>query len=349
VRRKRRFRSRRRADEQFHSTPRVSAAPQLQTALRAGHLTPDVVMTLQRTIGNQAVIQLSGDEEKTGAAAQTEAEKRLKAIIESLNPAKKGDKGDSEQYKKALQASLKALMATDTGKALKQRAIDVATGKEGIPLAVLVDSAALAALFAANAGIPSIPDIPVGEGMSINIDIQGTMREPTGIKFTFKYKFGGGSKDERAGTSPDVTELPPALQEVLKIIDKRLISEWILARAYYEYETAGPDEEAAKKALFDELKADSDGLPDTHLVIEALARLLIEKAGENRIEFDLAYAGVWDSFSDLGGLVKMLKGIVDQVLPALPEPAQEVQTIIFKCGKKVIPIPIKKPEPQPEE
>ncbi|MBZ0298607.1 MAG: hypothetical protein K8J31_02650 [Anaerolineae bacterium] len=350
MRRKRKFRTRRHIDEPTHPITRTPSADiQLQTALRTGHLTPDAIMTLQRTVGNQAVIQRLGDDEPgTGAAAQTDAEKRLQAIIASLNPKKKDDKGDAEQYKKALEASLKALMETDTGKDLKKRVIDLATSKQGIPFTVLVGSGALAALFATNAGIPSIPDIPVGEGMSISIDLDGTMQQPTGIKFTFKYKF-GGSKDKEKSKATDVTELPETLQEVLKVIDKRLIREWMLARAYHEYETAGPDEETAEKKTFDELNADKDGLPDTHLVIEALARQLIEQAGDKRIIFDMQYAEVWDTFQELSGLLDILKGIIALVIPVLPGPAQEVEQITFKCGRKVIPIPVKRPEAKPEE
>ena len=125
VRRKRKFRTRRRrVDDQIQSTPKPQTSTHLQTALRTGLYTPDVVMRLQQTIGNQAVIQRLGDGEKSGAAAQSEAEKRLKEIIASLNPKKKGDKGDSDAYKKALMTALKALMATKTGKDLKKKAID---------------------------------------------------------------------------------------------------------------------------------------------------------------------------------------------------------------------------------
>ncbi len=169
------------------------------------------------------------------------------------------------------------------------------------------------------------------------------MQEPTGIKFSFTYKF-GGSKGKPPTKGKEATELPPGVLELLKVIDERLISEWIVARAEHEYKTAAPDQKALEKMIFDEFKGDPGSLPNTHLVIEGLARLLIEKAGEKRIEFDLQHGGIWDTFHDLGGLVTILAGIVPMLLPALPEPAQEVEQITFKAGKKLIPIPVKKPE-----
>lgn len=350
MRRKRTFRTRRRIDEPIHSTPKAVHSNHLQTALRTGHLTPDSIMTLQRTVGNQAVIQRLGDDQpQTGAAAQTDAEKRLKEIIASLNPKKKDEKGDSEQYKKALQESLKAFLATDAGKQLKKQIIDAATSKQGLPLTLLVGSGVIAAMFAQNAGIPSIPDIPLGEGMSLNIDLDGTMQDPTGIKFTFKYKFGGSSKEDKPSKADKVEELPEALVNEIEKLDKRLLSEWILARAYHEYETATPEQKPAEKRTFDELKANAGGLPDTRLVAQALARALMEQAGETKLEFDMKQPEIWNSFSQLKGLILILKNIVDMVVPGLPEPAQSVEQVTFICGEKFIPLRVEKPEKAAEE
>jgi hypothetical protein len=344
MRMRRKFIARRRVDDQLHSIPRSKSTLQLQTALRTGHFTLDDVMTLQKTAGNQATIQRVGDgEPQTSAEAQTEAEKRLKEIIASLNP-KKDEKGDAEQYKKALQEALKALMETSVGKELKKKAIELATNKQNLPLTILLGSGALGALFATNAGIPSIPDIPVGEGMSIGIDLEGTMREPSGIKFTFKFKFGGGSKEKGPNESSKVKELPPALVDALKDIDETILQQWILARAQHEYEKAPDEQKAAKRELYNELKADVDSLPNTMLVVEALAHALMKNPGEKRIEFDLHYNEMWDSFSDLAGLTGILSGIVAMIVPTLPEVFQTVEQITFKAGKKIIPIPIKKPE-----
>lgn len=351
MRRKRRIVSRRRADEQIHPVPKSkpTSTLQLQTALRTGHFTPDTIAALQNTAGNQATIQRVGDgQPQTGAEAQTEAEKRLKEIIASLNPKKKEDKGDAEQYKKALQEALKALMKTSAGKELKKKAIEAATSKQNLPLTVVLASGALGALFATNAGIPSIPDIPVGEGMEIGIDLEGTMQDPSGIKFTFKFKFGGGAKEKGPNEASKVKELPPALVNALKDVDERILQKWILARAQYEYENAPDEQKAAEREIYNDLKADEDGLPDTVLVIEALARALMQKPDEKRVEFDLHYAEVWDSFTDLSGLTGILSGIVAMIVPALPDVFQTVEMITFKAGKKIIPIPIKKPEAEAE-
>lgn len=339
---------RRRVDDQIHPvTPRKSTI-QLQTALRTGHFTPDDVIALQKTAGNQATIQRVGDgDPQTGTEAQTEAEKRLKEIIASLS-GKKKDAGDTEQYKKALMEALKALMETRVGKDLKKRAIELATNKQNLPLTILLGSGALGALFAANAGIPSIPDIPVGEGMSIGIDLEGTMREPTGIKFTFKFKFGGGSKEKGPNEESKVKDLPQALVDALKDLDETILQQWILARAQHEYEKAPDEQKAAKREIFNELKADVDSLPNTIILVEKLAHALLKSPGEKRIEFDLHYNEMWDGFSDLAGLTGILNGIVAMIVPTLPEVFQTVEQITFKAGKKIIPIPIKKPEAVPE-
>lgn len=341
---------RRRVDDQLHPIPKAKSTPtlQLQTALRTGHFTPDAVMALQKTAGNQATIQRVGDgEPQTGAEAQTEAEKRLKEIIASLS-GKKKDEGDAEQYKKALMQALKALMETSTGKELKKKAIELATKKQNLPLTILLGSGALGALFATNAGIPSIPDIPVGEGMHIGIDLEGTMREPTGIKFTFKFKFGGGAKEKGPNEAGKIKDLPQAMIDALKDIDETILQQWILARAQQEYEKAPDEQKAAKREIYNELKADVESLPNTMLVVEALAHALMKNPGEKRIEFDLHYNEIWDSFSDLSGLTAILNGIVSMIVPALPEVFQTVEMITFKAGKKIIPIPIRKPEAEPQ-
>jgi hypothetical protein len=341
---------RRRVDDQNHPVPKSKSTStlQLQTALRTGHFTPDDVITLQKTAGNQAAIQRVGDgDPQTGAEAQTEAEKRLKEIIASLS-GKKKDEGDAEQYKKALMEALKALMETSTGKDLKKKAIELATNKQNLPLTILLGSGVLGAMFAANAGIPSIPDIPVGEGMSIGIDLEGTMREPSGIKFTFKFKFGGGAKEKGPNDAAKIKDLPQALVDALKDIDETILQQWILARAQREYEKAPDQQKAAKREIFNELKADVDSLPNTMLLVEKLAHTLLQKPGEKRIEFDLHYNEMWDGFSDLAGLTAILNGIVAMIVPTLPDVFQTVEQITFKAGKKIIPIPIKKPEAVPE-
>jgi hypothetical protein len=184
--------------------------------------------------------------------------------------------------------------------------------------------------------------------MSIGIDLEGTMRDPSGIKFTFKFRFGAGKKDNGPNEASKIKELPPALVDALKDMDERIIQQWILARAQYEYENAADEQRAAKHEIFNELKSDEDGLPDTVLVVEALARALMENPGEKRIVFDLHYAEVWDSFADLSGLTGILNGIVSMIVPALPEVFQTVEQITFKAGKKIIPIPIRKPEAEAE-
>jgi hypothetical protein len=347
MRKRRKTRVRRTGVQQDYRAPtRTTLNPHtLQRALKTGHYTPETVTALQGIIGNQATIQRVPDTAPPEAAtdAQSEAEKRLQAIMASLKTPKQADgKTDSDQYKKALESALKAFMATKTGKQIKDKALELALSDKGLPLTIMLGSGAIAALFATNAGVPGIPDIPIGENMSISLEVEGTMQNPTGIKFAFKYRFGGESKADEKPKSADIKELPPAALKSIKTLEKDLISKWIVARAYWEYEIAGPDEEAARKKAYDELKANSDGLPDVQLMAEALARLLMEKAGEKRIEFNLEQAEMWDSFSELKGLVEILDKIVIAVVPHLPADAQAVEQVTFQCGRKLIPIRVKK-------
>ena len=341
---KSRIRRKRVQQESLHLLPRTI---DLQRAIQSGHYTPDTVLALQQVAGNQATIQRApnGAAPPTATQSQSEAEKRLKEIIASLKPEKKNDgKTDSEQYKKALISALKAFMKTDLGKQIKAKALNKALSAEGLPLTILLGSGAIAGLFATNAGIPGIPDIPLTDNLSLSLELEGSMQNPTGIKFAFKYTFGGDAKPEKKSPTADPTKLSPDMLKAIQGLDKQLFSKWILERAYWEYETAGPDDEQAKHERYKELKAGADGLPDAHMVGEALAQLLVEKAGEKRIEFDLTHGDLWDSFITLKGLINILNTVLETVVPHLPASAQEVEQVTFKVGKKLYPLRVKKEE-----
>jgi hypothetical protein len=325
----------RRGGVQQESLHHVPHAIDLQRAIKTGHYTPDTVIALQGVAGNQAMLQRApkGAEPPTAAKEQSEAEKRLKEIIASLKGAKKKD---NDQYQKALIEALKAFMKTDLGKQIKSKARKNAFTADGLPVTILVASGLIGGLFASNAGIPGIPDIPLSDDLSLTLELDGTMQEPTGIKFSFKYTFGGKAKPEKKNPTADPKKLSPEMLKAIQDIDSRLISKWIVARAYWEYEMSGPDEEAAKKKRYNELKANSSGLPDAQIVSEKLVEKLIEKVGEKRIEFPLDHGNndVWNLFYELKGFEKVLEQIVMTIVPLLPPEAQAIEEITFKFGRQ---------------
>ncbi len=339
MKRRRRKSRIRRKGLQRESLHHIPPAVDLQRAIKSGHYTPETVLALQQVAGNQAAIQRApgGSVPPSPTKAQTAAEKRLKEIIASLKADKKNDgKTDSEQYQKALIAALKGFIATDLGKKIKARALKKALSADGLPLTILLGSGVIAGMFAANVGIPGIPDIELSDDLSLSLEIEGSMQNPTGIKFAFKYRFGGAAKPEKKSQSADPRKLSPEMLKAIQDLDKRLIADWIVARAEWEYVIAGPDEEDAKQKRHEELKANAAGLPDVHMVSEALVQLLIDKAGDRRIEFDLKHGNneVWNQFYELKGLEKVFELIVTTIVPLLPTTAQTIEEIVFKCGKQ---------------
>jgi hypothetical protein len=100
---------------------------------------------------------------KMPAPAEPKPEK-----IEGPKP-KKSD----EAYTAALKEALRRLLATEAGQQLARSAKKFALSKEGIPLVAIVVGGVVTFVAANDREVPSVPDIPLGEGVKLKIDYKG--------------------------------------------------------------------------------------------------------------------------------------------------------------------------------
>jgi hypothetical protein len=280
-------------------------------------------------------------------------ERLFRAIVDAVQGK---DSGDKSQGTEALKKSLEALLETEEGKKIKERMLELLLGSKGLPFTALVASAGLAAMVANNTDIPSTPEIPLSDNLTLKAEFEGTFQAPKGVKFVAKFTFGGPPKQE-GQKKPGVLELPPNMRATIGRIDKKTLVRWFVQQAYAEYEMAGPQEEEAKKAFYIAARdrPHALGLPDTQLIAEGLARKLLERAIENRIsqlkgtemqkriEFDMGHAEQWGRFPQLVGLAARLEWLLGLLTPEVPYKALGIEEVAFACGSKLIPIKVKKP------
>jgi hypothetical protein len=280
-------------------------------------------------------------------------ERLFRAIVDAVQGK---DSGDKSQGTEALKKSLEALLETEEGKKIKERMLELLLGSKGLPFTALVASAGLAAMVANNTDIPSTPEIPLSDNLTLKAEFEGTFQAPKGIKFVAKFTFGGPPKQE-GQKKPGVLELPPNMRATIGRIDKKTLVRWFVQQAHAEYEMAGPQEEEAKKAFYIAARdrPHALGLPDTQLIAEGLARKLLERAIENRIsqlkgtemqkriEFDMGHAEQWGRFPQLVGLAARLEWLLGLLTPEVPYKALGIEEVAFACGSKLIPIKVKKP------
>jgi len=74
---------------------------------------------------------------------------------------------------KALEAAFEQFRKTELGKQLEQSVKSYVFSKEGIPLVIIVAASMLSFVAANNPKLPSTPDIPLGEGIKLKIEISG--------------------------------------------------------------------------------------------------------------------------------------------------------------------------------
>jgi len=279
-------------------------------------------------------------------------EELFKAIVGALQGKEPEDKSQGTE---ALKKSLEAFFETEQGKKVKERSLELLLGSKGLPFTALVASAGLAAMVANNTDIPSTPEIPLSDNLSLKVEFEGTFQQPKGIKFVCKFTFGGPAKQE-GKKQPGVLELPPDLRAIIGRIDRNTLIQWFVQQAYAEYEMAGPQEEEAKKRFYIAARdrPQALGLPDAQAVAEALARKLLETAIQNRlnqlkgtevqkrVEFDMGHAEQWNHFPQLVGLAARLEWLLGLLTPKVPYKALGIEEVAFACGSKLIPIKVKK-------
>jgi transposase len=263
---------------------------------------------------------------------------------------------DKSGNTKAVTKLIEAYLATKQGKELKEKALRALLGTKGLPFTLISGSAALAAMVANNTDIPSTPEIPIGDNLSIKVEFEGTFQKPTGIKFGLKFKFGGPKVEKRRGQESTVLALPPELEAYIGRIDRQTLFKWFAQRAFHDWEWAGPEEEENKLAFYKMArdKPEALGLPDAQLVAQHVARSLVEAAIANRIrelegnsaqkeiQIDLGHNEQWDRLTTLEGLAPRLQWMLGLLLPKVPYGAQGVEQVTFRCGKRLIPVRVKR-------
>lgn len=273
-------------------------------------------------------------------------EKLLKVIINSLKDKKPQEK---EKATEALKKSLEAFFETEIGKKIKELLLS----RKGLPLTLMVVSTGLASMIAENTDIPSLPELPVSDRFSIKFEFEGTFKEPKSVKIIFKFALGGGEKTEKREEKPAILSLPPEVHNFISRINKKTLIKWIVDRAFYEYEMAGPDEEEKEKKFYQSVRDNPDSLPDSQLLATEIARKLYAQGMQNRINelkgqefqksvnFDLGHERLWNEFFELKGLAQRLEWLVNLLIPVIPFKALGIEQITFICGKFFIPIRIK--------
>ena len=282
-----------------------------------------------------------------------EQEELAKWIAQMLQGKSPQDKGANT---KALTKLIEAYLATKQGKELKEKALRALLSTKGLPFTLISGTAALAAMVANNTDIPSTPEIPIGDNLSIKVEFEGTFQKPTGIKFGLKWKFGGPKVQKRGGKESTVLALPPELEAYIGRIDRQTLYKWFAQRAFHDWEWATPEEEEAKLAFYKTArdKPEALGLPDAQLVAQHVARSLVEAAIANRIrelegkspqkevEIALGHDEQWDRLTTLEGLTPRLQWMLGLLLPKVPYSAQGVEQVTFRCGKRLIPLRVKR-------
>ncbi len=297
----------------------------------------------------------------TGAAAVSGIdgkEEVIKALVAALHGKKPEEKSAGTE---AAKATLKALLETATGKKIKATVLAALISKKGRPFTAIVGTAALGALIATNSSLPALSGIPIGDNLSVSFELQGPLQRPTGVSIGFKFTLGGGGKEKKESDKPQRLELPKELHAYIGKIDRKTVSKWIIDRAHWEWDMAGPDDEQEKLAFYQRCKKNPDSLPDAQAIAEGLCRKLFERATENKIKalqgkgadptllFDLKHGGdkFWARFSAVQGLKPRLAWMLGLVAPNVPYQAYGIETVRFGCGAHTpisVPLKLKKPD-----
>jgi hypothetical protein len=266
-----------------------------------------------------------------------EVQQRLDALLGPWRD-QYGEHSDTP-YEDAFKEALAAYMETPQGKKLK----DLLLSNHVLPLTLTVVGMAVAGTIANDGDIPSPPGKDFG-GVNVKVDFLGKFDAPKGVFITLSVPLGSGPKPKHVPRRVG-TPLPTNLHaQINRQIDKDLLRKWIVKQAAWEYETAGPDEEAKKKRFYHYVKNRSGEVtPDAQLVAEALAREFVTASKQRltRIDFHMGYAEIWDQLYDLSGLTERLRTLARTLAGLMPKEAAGVQSVAFYCGKRVIPVLLK--------
>ena len=118
----------------------------------------------------------------TGAAAP-KLPAGVKAPAEIADPRKPPAPGNNyeEAMTRALEAAFESFRATRLGRELEKSVKEYVFSKKGIPLVILVTAAGLTFLAANDPKLPSVPGIPVGDGITLMFDVSAKSSELPGL------------------------------------------------------------------------------------------------------------------------------------------------------------------------
>lgn len=129
-------------------------------------------------------------------------------------------KGEEEAMQEALKAAFDEFRKTKIGKELEEKVKSYVFSKEGIPLVILVVGGVLTFVAANDPKLPSVPEIPVGEGIKLKFEYSGRASDlPPLLRQLAQGEPDPASKDEKkVGVS--ITLTFEAIEEIAKSVGR---------------------------------------------------------------------------------------------------------------------------------
>ena len=129
-------------------------------------------------------------------------------------------KGEEEAMQEALKAAFEEFRKTKIGKELEEAVKSYVFSKEGIPLVIFVVGGILTFVAANDPKLPSVPEIPLGEGIKLKIEYSGRASDlPPFLRQLARGESDATSKDEKkVGVS--VTLTFEAIEELAKSVGR---------------------------------------------------------------------------------------------------------------------------------
>ncbi len=107
-------------------------------------------------------------------------------------------KGEEEAMQEALKAAFEEFRKTKIGKELEGKVKSYVFSKEGIPLVILVVGGVLTFVAANDPKLPSVPEIPLGEGIKLKFEYSGRASDlPPLLRQLARGESDPASKDEK--------------------------------------------------------------------------------------------------------------------------------------------------------
>jgi hypothetical protein len=135
---------------------------------------PNVIAVLDRLPTQEKPLPRVGPASGEPAAPKSPGAgpEATKAMPDPRKPPEAG-KGAEEAAKKALEAAFEEFRKTKLGQELEKAVKSYVFSKEGIPLVILVIGGALTFVAVNDPKLPSVPEIPLGDGIKLKFEYQG--------------------------------------------------------------------------------------------------------------------------------------------------------------------------------